>query len=286
MSEKNVPVFQPAGTGIMAANSNAVDMMVGQKNDILKLLKTVMIPGIDFGIIPGTGKNAKPSLLKSGAEKILMFFSLRPHTEIERVIEQQTGHMTIFSKTDIHASDGTYLGDGSAVCSTRETKYAFKRANVVCPKCKAEAIRKGKAEYGGGWFCSSNNGGCGAKFDEKNEEIINQNGQTATNPADFYNTVVKMAQKRSVVAAVLLTTAASSVFTQDMGEGDLNAAPELQGILSPDEAEAIAKEAVDSGVDITEMLRYFGLVDIYGLRHDNVPKIRDEMKRLKVKRGG
>ena len=41
------------------------------------------------------------------------------------------------------------------------------------------------------------------------------------NPADHYNTVLKMAKKRALVDAVLTTTAASDIFTQDLE--DLNA---------------------------------------------------------------
>ncbi len=38
------------------------------------------------------------------------------------------------------------------------------------------------------------------------------------NPADHYNTVLKMAKKRALVDAVLTTTAASDIFTQDLEE--------------------------------------------------------------------
>ena len=41
------------------------------------------------------------------------------------------------------------------------------------------------------------------------------------NPADHYNTVLKMAKKRALVDAVLTTTAASDIFAQDLE--DLNA---------------------------------------------------------------
>ena len=34
----------------------------------------------------------------------------------------------------------------------------------VCPDCGADAIIKGKEEYGGGWLCWKNNGGCGHKW--------------------------------------------------------------------------------------------------------------------------
>lgn len=35
----------------------------------------------------------------------------------------------------------------------------------VCPYCKAQAVIRGKAEFGGGWLCWKREGGCGTKFD-------------------------------------------------------------------------------------------------------------------------
>lgn len=43
-------------------------------------------------------------------------------------------------------------------------------AGVPCPKCGTlGTIRKGREEYGGGWFCDKRKGGCGANFKEKPE---------------------------------------------------------------------------------------------------------------------
>jgi len=42
----------------------------------------------------------------------------------------------------------------------------------------------------------------------------------ANNPADFYNTAIKMGGKRALIAAVLFTTAASDVFTQDIDDDE------------------------------------------------------------------
>lgn len=47
------------------------------------------------------------------------------------------------------------------------------------------------------------------------------------NPADHYNTVPKTAKKRTLVDAVLTTTAASDIFSQDLEE--LNASLDIRG---------------------------------------------------------
>jgi hypothetical protein len=77
---------------------------------------------------------------------------------------------------------------------------------------------RGKAEWGGGYVCHKKQGGCGTKYPETDPTIIGQQiGKIPNpNPADEYNTVLKMANKRSLVAAVLNVTAASDIFTQDL----------------------------------------------------------------------
>lgn len=100
-----------------------------------------------------------------------------------------------------------------------EGKYRFRKADQKCPECgKDSTIIKGKKEYGGGWICFQKKGGCGAKFKDGDPAIENQNmGRVEhDNPADYYNTVLKMAKKRAHVDAVLTATAASDIFTQDI----------------------------------------------------------------------
>jgi hypothetical protein len=111
-------------------------------------------------------------------------------------------------------------GEGVGSCSTLETKFRYRKAEQTCPKCGKPTIIKGKKEYGGGWLCYQKKGGCGAKFVDGDKDIENQNmGRIEhDNPADYYNTVLKMAKKRAQVDAILTATAASDIFTQDVEE--------------------------------------------------------------------
>lgn len=240
-----------------------------QKRKIQELMKTVFIPGVHFGKIPGTGKDAKPALFKAGSEYLIFAFNLRPHTEMTPVYTPD-GHLTCSVRVVLHASDGTYLGDGYGVCSTRETKYAFKRGDMVCPDCGKAAIRKSKEEYGGGWYCNTRANGCGAKFGKNDARFANQDATTPTNPADFYNTVTKMAHKRALVGAVLVTTAASSYFTQDL-EDTPGAACEY---LEQSQCEAIAAEIQAVGADPVKMLEVLGISHIYELRESHLATIQ------------
>lgn len=186
-----------------------------QVNLIQQVMREVMHKDEHYGVIPGTG--TKPTLLKAGAEKLCLTFRLDPQYEIEQ--KQDGKHLTVMSKCTLwHIPSGQRYGSGMGSCSTLESKYAYRTSKRKCPACGAEAIIKGKEEYGGGWLCFKKQGGCGAKFRDDAEEITSQPAGRVPNEdvADQYNTVLKMANKRSLVAAVLNATAASDIFTQDI----------------------------------------------------------------------
>lgn len=181
---------------------------------IQEIMRGVMKEGEHYGVIPGTDK---PTLFKAGAEKLCLTFRLDP--QYEEKMEREGMHLTVRTKCTLyHSPSGQRLGSGMGLCSSRESKYAFRRAARVCPNCKKETIIKGKAEYGGGWLCWKAKGGCGSKFADGDPIIEQQSEGRVDNPdlPDTWNTVIKMSAKRALVAAVLNTTAASDCFTQDL----------------------------------------------------------------------
>jgi hypothetical protein len=46
--------------------------------------------------------------------------------------------------------------------------------NVTCPNCGKQSIIKSKPEFGGGWVCWRNEGGCGVKYPDGDEAIQRQ----------------------------------------------------------------------------------------------------------------
>src|SRR5690606_9819605 len=127
-----------------------------------------------------------------------------------------------------HAPTGALLGSGMGSCSTRESKYAYRKSERKCPQCDKETIIKGKEEYGGGWLCFAKRGGCGAKFGDKDPKITGQVVGRIEKPDvyDQHNTVLKMAIKRAHVAAILFVTCASEIFTQDVEDMPRDREPE------------------------------------------------------------
>lgn len=186
-----------------------------------ELIDSIMKPGIDYGIIPGTTKN---TLLKAGAEKATSFFGLAARFRDAQIVEDFTGkdhdgEPFFFYRRTCELWRGNYLiasVDGS--CNSFEKKYRYRNGERVCPNCGKPAIIKGKAEYGGGWVCFEKKGGCKSKFQDNDPAITGQDVGQIKNPdiADAANTILKMADKRALVAATLIATGLSEYFTQDV----------------------------------------------------------------------
>lgn len=186
-------------------------------------VRTQMIPGEDFGAIPGTG--SKPTLLKPGAEKLCNLFGFTPEAEIlPATIERWDSDPPLFVyhvRTILRdMRTGQVVASGLGAANSMESKWRYRKGQRLCPKCGRDTIIQGKQEYGGGWLCFAKKGGCGAKFQTSDPAILNQKVGRVLNEdiADQQNTILKIAEKRSLVNATLKATRASGLFTQDMEE--------------------------------------------------------------------
>lgn len=192
---------------------------------IQEAIRAVMVEGHHFGTIPGT--TDKKTLHKPGAEKLCALFMLAPAFTVQ-VRELPEGHREYRADCTLtHIATGIVAGMAIGSCSTMESKYRWRLGSRKCPSCNAEAIRKAK-DGGGGFYCWAKIGGCGAKFAEGDKAIISQELGRVPNPdiADQYNTCLKMATKRALVAAVLLVTAASDALIAEEEDGDDEHEPE------------------------------------------------------------
>lgn len=218
---------RPSGGGDLVVTPAAEASELVARLDVIRdAMNNAMTEGVDYGVIPGT---QKPTLMKPGAEKLNVLFQL----DIQLANEQTHGpgdHLTVTSRAVVfHAPTGKRLGYGEGLCTTREKKYAKRQGERVCPECQKPAIIKGKAEYGGGFLCWAKKDGCGAKFDDTDPRITGQSVGEVENPdlPDLWNTVLKMAEKRARVDAVLAVTGASALFTQDVEDSTAVAATEV-----------------------------------------------------------
>lgn len=192
------------------------EQLTARVQKIEQAIAKVLKPGVDVGVIPGT---QKPSLLKPGAEKLAMLFLLDSEYQNEKVFDGN--HLTVHSTCTLyHIPTGRRVGSGSGMCSTRESKYALRRGQLVCPKCGKATIIKPKPRPGRpqSYWCNTYNEGCGSNFKLDDPAITEQSRGDVANDKlpDSWNTVTKIAQKRAKVDAVLGATGASQFLTQDV----------------------------------------------------------------------
>jgi hypothetical protein len=167
---------------------------------IQQLMREVMKDGEHFGTVPGCGD--KKVLLKSGAEKLSMVFRLKPRFELT-LREFQNGHREYEIRCVL--SDGT---EGVGCCNTMEGKYRYRSENTGREVPSEYWKSRDKSLLGGTEFSPKKNDG----------KWFIMHRVEHDNPADYYNTCLKMAKKRAHVDAIITATASSDIFTQDLEE--------------------------------------------------------------------
>ncbi|MFO0754596.1 MAG: hypothetical protein U0411_14880 [Thermodesulfovibrionales bacterium] len=160
-----------------------------QINLIQEVMRTVMQEGQHYGKIPGAGD--KPTLFKPGAEKIMAIFRLSADPEVVDLSHDDIIRYRV--KCRLSTRSGIFFGAGLGECSSEEEKYKWR---TVTGDDEWEAAHEAQRRI---------------KYSRDR-----QLRQVRTNPYELANTVLKMAKKRALVDAVLTSTAASDIFTQDI----------------------------------------------------------------------
>lgn len=182
-------------------------------------IKSAMVAGRDYGVIPGT---KKPTLLQPGAEKLMRFFSLDfvivPGQHITDWTGQDHGGEPFFyyEFTGRAMRGSRIIAECVGSCNSWEKKYRYRQGNRVCPNCGQPTIFKSKNDPG--FYCWVKKGGCGSVFLPDDERITKQETGMVKNPDifDTVNTLQKMSIKRSLVGVSLIACNAHEYFTQDV----------------------------------------------------------------------
>jgi hypothetical protein len=203
----------------MTQQAMSPETLFAQVQLIQHVMEKVMKSGEHFGVIPGCG--TKPSLLKAGAEKLSLTFRLAPSYEVTQK-DLPNGHREYYIKCTLtHIPTDKIFGQGVGACSTMEGKYRFRTGVEFTGKevPKLYWTNRDINLIGGKGFGTKKN-------DSGKWEIVKAGDKVEhDNPADYYNTVLKMAKKRAHVDAVLTATAASDLFTQDIEEMIVDVTP-------------------------------------------------------------
>ena len=206
--------------------------LVARVNFVREVMRCVMIDKVHYGVIPGCGE--RKVLLKGGADVLRLAYGLTPKIE-KTVTDLPGGHREVSAECSLFSSSNICVGQGFGSCSTMETKYRY-RTGPSTPTGKPVPkeywdLRKSdpgraKAILGGDGYSTK-------KIDNRWEIV--QVGERVENPdpADQYNTVLKMAVKRAYVAAVITATSTSDILDQDLEEEFPDIAQPVQEMEPP-----------------------------------------------------
>lgn len=173
-----------------------IDQMVARYNALVEATRKVLRADVDYGRV--AGKGSKPTLLKPGAEKLAALFGLRPRFEIlEKIEDWDAGFFYYLYRCRLYRN-GEIVAEGDGSANSREKKHRWR----MVPEWEVTPDLGEPAR----WEARTSKGGKPYKV------AIYENRE----PYDLVNTLQKMAQKRALVAAVLIATGASEFFTQDL----------------------------------------------------------------------
>lgn len=198
---KNVPAVVDPGARMLSAMSvDRVRREIEAVKQFQSLVMSQLVEGIDYGTIPGT---KKPTLLKSGAEKIAKLLAL---ADLYEIIEQvEDWEKPLFSYT-IRCSlamveSGKVVSQGVGECNSMESKYRFR---WVYPSEVPEGMDKSTLPV--------------KTFKGKKGQNLTQYRLPNDDVFSLRNTFLKMAKKRALVDAALSVGRLSGIVTQDLDE--------------------------------------------------------------------
>jgi hypothetical protein len=200
------------------------------------------------------------------------------------VIDMPNSHRENRCKMTIFSPDGQRLGTGVGSCSTMESKYRYRNKVEPTDTQVPSAYWDHKKKNPKRAQDLIGKGNIAMKNDDGQWVIATKAGRVEyEDPADYYNTVLKVAYKRALVSGILVTTAASDIFTQDIEENpDLYSSYDSQEgedkgnsgktgviLIGVAEVEEIEKILSDNKIDKEKFLQAIGAATV-----DTIPAAR------------
>lgn len=185
--------------------------MVEAHKEVADLIAKALTKDTDYGVIPGTG--TKPTLLKPGAERLVKAFGCVARYHIVETERDHNFPVNWTKRRKVWDKNIRGKFTWSEEHGTAEGLYRY----VV----RAEIVRLDASEVVGDGL-----GSCST-----------MESKYVDRPRDSENTVLKMAQKRALVAAVLNAFGLSDRFTQDVEDLSGHEEPETPVVSEPVEPE-------------------------------------------------
>lgn len=169
------PITKPVTTS--GAKPLTVEQAKEFNTEMDRFIDECLVSGVDYGVIPHC---QKPTLLKSGAEKIAIFLGLIFRTEVvSRLEDFSTGVFAYECKVYGIDVDGIIRGEGVATANSKESKYAkssgYSVQNVILKMCKKRALVD----------CVLNIGGLSSRFTQDIEDMDLSQEQVGKSPDEL-----------------------------------------------------------------------------------------------------
>lgn len=257
----SAPAQPPAVAGVMD-NAISVTDLKRQIHLIQQVMKDVLKEDEHYGTVPGCGK--QKVLFKAGAEKLAFVFRMRHEYHVDTV-DLPGGHREYRVTCDVYQiGSSARLGQGVGSACTMEGKWRFRTGvkeltGRPVPQdywtYRKTDPAKAQALLGGAGFGTAKNPDTG-----RYEIAMMGDKMEHDNPADYYNTALKIGKKRAAVDATITCTACSDIFTQDLEEDDIippdeggDSGEQKPQKTSPAAAPTVDKKCVALRVEITEL---------------------------------
>lgn len=206
---------------------------------IRDVIKTFFRKGIHYGVPFPNAKDVNGNeilmLYKDGADWLAMSFGVRTvYTEIAGIEDRAGKFISYKVRCELKLiMTSQIVGDAIGFCSSEEEGYKYRKSAYKCPNCGEETIIRSryveKGETEAGWYCNKSKGGCGAKYDSRAAEILNQPkpGRALNNEVfgEAHN-IWSKAAKRAFVQAMRTTFGLNAYFKMfedlddDVEDGD------------------------------------------------------------------
>ncbi len=130
------PMSANLARGLTVEEAKTID------DEMNRFIDVLLIEGVDYGLIPHC---PKPTLFKSGAEKILSYLGFIARTRIvNRVEDYSTAFFSYEPKVYLIDVNGMVRGEGVGITNSKEGKYAksngFNVQNVILKMSKKRAL--------------------------------------------------------------------------------------------------------------------------------------------------
>ena len=145
--EEIVPISNAVVT--ISTGANLVELT--KRAEIIDtIFRKIMKRDVHYGVIPGLGADAKPSLFKAGAEKLMAVFNLGAKLEIEKTLLQDGHREYQVTAHIIHYPTGQLIGDGVGVASTMEAKHRYRNVRTMRSPMRSflEMLRSARLSIG------------------------------------------------------------------------------------------------------------------------------------------